>query len=186
MACVAAPTSGRRDKLPGSAIGIWRRATAAAATTSSTGSTGADNLNGGAGSDTLYGGAGSDRLNGGSGTDTLDGGSGSDILNGDSGNDILIYSLCENAGAGDVYTGGSGIDTVQLMLTSTEWAKEVVQSELARYMAHLATVQHNAQGEVSNGSSRDFTFNFGDVYDSDRPNDGDAPGLRQRRGARLR
>ena len=125
------------------------------------GGSGADNLSGGAGSDTLSGGAGSDRLNGGSGTDTLDGGSGSDTLNGDSGNDILIYRLCENTGAGDVYTGGSGIDTIQLMLTSTEWAKEVVQLELARYLAHLETVQRNAQGEVSNGSSRDFTFNFG-------------------------
>ena len=38
-----------------------------------------------------------------------------------------------------------------------------MQSELARYFAHLATVQTNTQGEVSNGSSRDFTFNFGSV-----------------------
>ncbi len=99
------------------------------------GTTGADNLNGGAGDDDLYGGAGADRLsggsgddyldggsgsdtlNGGSGNDILDGGSGSDTLNGDSGNDVLVYRLCENAGAGDVYTGGSGIDIVRLMLT---------------------------------------------------------------------
>ena len=83
------------------------------------GTSGSDTLNGGAGSDTLNGGDGSDRLNGGSGTDTLDGGSGSDTLNGDSGNDILIYKLAENAGSGDLYTGGSGIDTVRLMLTSS-------------------------------------------------------------------
>jgi hypothetical protein len=38
---------------------------------------------------------------------------------------------------------------------------DTVQAELARYFAHLATVQTNLQGEVSNGSSRDFTFNFG-------------------------
>jgi len=36
-----------------------------------------------------------------------------------------------------------------------------VQAELARYFAHLATVQTNNQSEVSNGASRDFTFNFG-------------------------
>ena len=119
------------------------------------------NLNGGAGSDTLSGGGGSDLLNGGSGNDILDGGSGSDTLNGDSGNDILIYKLAENAGAGDLYTGGSGIDTVRLMLTNAEWLNDAVQVQLARYFAHLATVQTNNQGEVSNGSSRDFTFNFG-------------------------
>jgi Ca2+-binding RTX toxin-like protein len=126
-----------------------------------TGTSGADTLNGGAGNDTLSSGAGSDRLNGGSGSDTLDGGSGSDTLNGDSGNDILVYRLAENVGSGDLYTGGSGIDTVRLMLTKTEWLQDSVQLELARYFTHLATVQRNAQDEVSNGSSRDFTFNFG-------------------------
>src|SRR5687767_13405127 len=126
-----------------------------------TGTSSADTLNGGAGSDTLDGGAGSDRLNGGSGDDTLNGGSGSDILNGDSGNDILVYRLAENAGSGDLYTGGSGVDTVRLMLTNTEWLQDSVQTELARYFTHLATVQRSGSGEVSNGTSRDFTFNFG-------------------------
>ncbi|HEY0683213.1 MAG TPA: VCBS domain-containing protein, partial [Steroidobacter sp.] len=126
-----------------------------------TGTSGADTLSGGAGDDTLSGGAGSDRLNGGSGTDILDGGSGSDTLNGDSGNDILVYRLAENAGSGDLYTGGSGIDTVRLMLTNAEWLQDSVQVQLARYFEHLATVQRNGQGEISNGSARDFTFNFG-------------------------
>ena len=85
------------------------------------GGAGNDTLNGGSGSDTLDGGTGSDTLNGGSGNDTLNGGSGSDMLNGDSGNDMLVYRLAENAGASDLYTGGSGIDTVRLMLTSAEW-----------------------------------------------------------------
>ena len=58
----------------------------------------------------INGGAGSDKISGGSGDDILNGGSGSDVLNGDSGNDTLIYALSENMGAGDVYTGGSGID----------------------------------------------------------------------------
>lgn len=117
---------------------------------------------GGAGSDRLSGGDGSDRLNGGSGSDVLDGGSGSDTLNGDSGNDILSYRLGENAGSGNVYTGGSGIDTFHLALTSGEWLNDDVQLQLARYFAHLATVQTNSRGEVSNGGSRDFTFNFGE------------------------
>jgi len=119
-------------------------------------------ISGGSGSDRLNGGDGSDRLNGGSGSDTLDGGRGSDTLNGDSGNDILSYRLAENTGSGDVYTGGSGIDTFRLTLTSTEWLSDDVQSQLARYFTHLATVQTNSRGAVSNGSSRDFTFNFGE------------------------
>lgn len=125
------------------------------------GSNGADTLNGGAGSDSLYGAAGADTLNGGSGDDVLDGGSGSDVLKGDSGDDILIYRLAENSGSTDVYTGGSGIDVVRMMLTTTEWLSDSVQYQIARYCDHLATVQRNAQGEVSNGSARDFTFTFG-------------------------
>ncbi|MDB5763414.1 MAG: Outer rane adhesin like protein, partial [Herminiimonas sp.] len=127
-----------------------------------TATSGDDNLNGGSGADTLNGGAGNDSLNGGSGSDTLDGGSGNDRLNGDSGNDTLIYRLSENTGATDLYTGGSGIDTIQLRLTGTEWLSGTVQHEIARYVQHLATVKTNANtGEVSNGSASDFTFNFG-------------------------
>src|SRR5688572_15479160 len=125
------------------------------------GTTGSDNLSGGAGSDTLDGGAGSDRLNGGSGTDTLDGGSGSDVLNGDSGNDTLVYNLSENLnGSKDVYTGGSGIDTILMQLSVTQWTDPAVRAQLQAYVAHLAAVKLNTQGEVSNGSASDFVFNF--------------------------
>src|SRR5688572_5330495 len=126
-----------------------------------TGTSGSDTLNGGAGADTLSGGAGADTLNGGSGNDILDGGSGSDTLKGDSGDDLFIYRLAENIGSSDVYTGGSGIDVVRVMLTSAEWLSDSVQYQIARYYEHLATVQRNTQGEVSNGSARDFTFTFG-------------------------
>lgn len=122
---------------------------------------GDDTLNGGSGDDVLNGGAGNDLLVGGSGSDTLDGGSGSDSLNGGSGSDTLIYRLAENAGAADRYTGGSGIDTVRLQLTSAEWLSGSVQSEIARYVQHLANVKTNANtGEVSNAAASDFTFNF--------------------------
>ena len=125
------------------------------------GGAGNDHLSGGSGNDVMLGGSGDDRLNGGSGTDTLNGGSGNDILNGDSGNDMLVYTLGENSGATDIYTGGSGIDTVRLQLTSAEWGRADVQSQIAQYIQHLNIVKANKNtGEVSNGSANDFTFVF--------------------------
>ena len=151
------------------------------------GTSGADNLNGGAGSDTLSGGAGSDRLNGGSGTDTLDGGSGSDTLNGDSGNDILIYRLCENTGAGDVYTGGSGIDIDPADADQHGMGERRPCSRSSRATSRTSRpCRRNAQGEVSNGSSRDFTFNFGVVTTLTVQMMEQLAGLRQRRAGRLR
>ena len=123
---------------------------------------GNDVLTGGSGADTIYGGGGSDVINSGAGNDILDGGSGSDRLNGGSGNDRLVYKLFENANAADLYMGGSGIDTLQLELTSAEWANATVQQEIREYLQHLATVKVNAStGEVSNGTASDFTFDFG-------------------------
>ena len=125
------------------------------------GGAGNDTISGGAGSDILLGGAGNDKLSGGSGDDTLNGGSGSDSLNGDSGADTLIYNLAENInGSKDIYTGGSGIDTVLLQLTQTQWIDPAVRAELQRYVQFLAAVKMNTQGEVSNGSASDFVFNF--------------------------
>ncbi|MDP3796761.1 MAG: cadherin-like domain-containing protein, partial [Polaromonas sp.] len=125
------------------------------------GGEGNDRLNGGSGDDTLYGGEGNDNLVGGSGNDTLYGGEGNDTLNGDSGNDTLVYTLGENYGAIDVYIGGSGLDTVKIVLTSAEWTNTVVRQEILEYLQHLATVKTSATGEVSNGTASDFTFDFG-------------------------
>ncbi|WP_028101381.1 VCBS domain-containing protein, partial [Pseudoduganella violaceinigra] len=127
------------------------------------GTSGSDTINSGNGDDTVNGGAGSDSINGGAGNDILDGGSGSDQLNGGSGDDTLIYNVLENAAAGtkDVYTGGAGIDTVVLQLSSAQWLDKSVRAELQRYVELLATVKTNPQGEVSNGSASDFMFTFG-------------------------
>jgi hypothetical protein len=124
------------------------------------GGDGSDKLSGGSGEDSLSGGTGNDSLVGGSGNDTLDGGSGSDNLNGDAGNDVLIYSLTENLGGADLYTGGSGIDTVQVVFDShSQWTtyRTVIQG----YLNHLATVSTSASGEVSNGKASDYTLDFG-------------------------
>ena len=120
------------------------------------------NSKGLSGNNVITGGSGNDKINGGANSDTLDGGAGNDTVNGDSGDDILIYGLAENGSATDVYTGGSGIDTVRIDLTQAEWMNAAVEYQLARYYQHLLTVKTNPKtGEVSNGSARDFTFDFG-------------------------
>ncbi|MDP9964697.1 VCBS repeat-containing protein [Variovorax paradoxus] len=128
-----------------------------------TGTAGNDTINSGNGDDCVSGGAGSDSLNGGAGDDTLDGGSGSDQLNGGSGNDTLIYNVSENIAAGtkDVYTGGAGVDTLQLQFTQAQWLEAATQTQIAAYLAHLAAVTNARTGEVSNGSASDFVFSFG-------------------------
>lgn len=128
-----------------------------------TGTAGSDTINSGNGDDSVSGGAGNDSLNGGAGNDTLDGGSGSDQLNGGSGNDTLIYNVSENIAAGtkDVYTGGSGADTLQLQFTRAQWLDSATQTQIAAYLAHLAAVTNVRTGEVSNGSASDFVFSFG-------------------------
>lgn len=96
------------------------------------------------------------------GSDTLDGTSGSDKINGGAGDDTLIYNLSANlSGSTDIYTGGSGIDTVLLELSIAEWTSTVVQSEIKRYTDWLLGVKTNINGEVSNGSASEFTFDFG-------------------------
>ncbi len=124
------------------------------------GGAGNDIISGGSGNDTLLGGSGNDRLSGGAGSDTLDGGSGNDNVDGGSGNDVLIYRLTENAGSRDVYTGGSGVDTLQLMFTSAQWLDPSVQTQLAQYLQQLATYTNAKTGEMSNSCASDFTFNF--------------------------
>jgi len=128
-----------------------------------TGTAGSDTINSGNGDDTVSGGAGNDSLNGGAGDDTLDGGSCSDQLNGGSGNDTLIYNVSENlvAGTRDVYTGGAGVDTLQLQFTRAQWLESATQTQIAAYLAHLAAVTNVKTGEVSNGSASDFVFTFG-------------------------
>lgn len=123
-----------------------------------TGTAGNDHLNGGAGADDLNGMGGSDRINGGSGNDILDGGAGADIVSGDAGDDLLVYGLGENAGSMDTYDGGSGRDTLQLVMTRAEWQSPAVQADIARYLAFLAEVTHPVNGQANN---RNFTFASG-------------------------
>jgi Ca2+-binding RTX toxin-like protein len=84
---------------------------------------GIDRLDGGIGSDVLFGGDNRDALTGGAGNDTLSGGDGDDLLFGGEGRDIVsggggddhlqILSQSEIV-AGESYSGGEGIDILDL------------------------------------------------------------------------
>lgn len=123
-----------------------------------TGTSGSEHLNGGSGADTIYGMGGHDRINAGSGDDIIDGGSGNDIVSGDAGDDLAIYVLGDNVGSTDVYDGGSGIDTIRLVMTRAEWQTPMVQADLARYLTFLAQQTNPQNGQASNAN---FTFSFG-------------------------
>ncbi len=123
-----------------------------------TGTSGNDHLNGGSGNDTINGMGGNDRINAGSGNDIMDGGSGNDIVSGDAGDDLGIYVLSENIGSTDVYDGGSGVDTLQLVLTRAQWQSAAVQADIARFLTFLAQVTNPVNGQATNAN---FTFSFG-------------------------
>jgi VCBS repeat-containing protein len=121
---------------------------------------GNDVVSGGAGADSIDGGTGADRLTGGSGDDSLDGGVGSDTVSGDAGDDTLIYNTTNLGADGstsgkDVYDGGSGYDTLRLILNSTTWT--AAQSQLARFNTFL-NANTLPNGEANNTS---FIFTFG-------------------------
>jgi len=86
-------------------------------------------VNGGNGADTIFGGdhAEGDILNGGFGNDQLQGGEGADVLNGggnvdqvsgDGGDDRLVVTAASHLAAGDVFSGGDGTDTLDILTTS--------------------------------------------------------------------
>ncbi|MFO1079062.1 MAG: VCBS domain-containing protein [Reyranellaceae bacterium] len=71
--------------------------------------------------------------------DVLFGGAGNDIVDGGGGNDILVWRGSINAGTNDSYNGGTGADTLQLVLTPAEVADPAVQTEIAAYQTFLAS-----------------------------------------------
>jgi VCBS repeat-containing protein len=146
------------------------------------GGRGNDILIGGSGSDQIFGGAGNDLLLGNNGNDLLDGGVGSDIVDGGSGDDIAIYRMSENRGARDVYSGGSGKDTLRLAFTAAEWNDPRVRLEVIAYAAFQAA-HTNRRGEADNDVFRFQSFDLRasafeklEVYvDGRRVEIGDAP-----------
>jgi hypothetical protein len=126
------------------------------------------------GNDELFGNEGNDWLYGGRGGDTLDGGAGNDRVFGGKGDDMAIYSVAENAdnsacGKGDFYDGGSGKDTLHLILTADEMADPAVKADLAAFEAFLAHHPSgcDGHGEVFKFASMDLTVRNFEVLETE-------------------
>ncbi|CAN5325808.1 calcium-binding protein [soil metagenome] len=80
------------------------------------GGNGADIITGGdhGFGDHLLGGGGNDTITGGAGVDTITGGGGADTVNGGIGNDRFVITKQNEIAAGESYSGGVGIDTLDL------------------------------------------------------------------------
>jgi VCBS repeat-containing protein len=84
------------------------------------GRNGNDTIYGGDGGDILEGRAGNDDLQGGDGNDSLDGGDGNDVLHNQGGRDTFVGGAGDDriivgqneAEAGEVFSGGEGVDTL--------------------------------------------------------------------------
>ncbi|MFC3230920.1 hypothetical protein ACFOGJ_26985, partial [Marinibaculum pumilum] len=114
------------------------------------GDAGGDSIDGGAGADTLAGGADGDSLAGGDGDDLLDGGSGVDSVHGGAGDDTAVFTGGETSGAGDVYDGGTGSDTLRINLTSDAYAGEAMRLELWALKQFIAA---NSDAGTDEGAS---------------------------------
>ncbi|CAG1019957.1 Bifunctional hemolysin/adenylate cyclase [Burkholderiaceae bacterium] len=96
------------------------------------GGAGDDSADGGAGNDVMLGGAGNDELSGGEGDDSIDGGDGADRVFAGAGNDVLLFDAAQAIGPGarDLYDGGTGVDTLRLVLTEAQLADSALQNEI--------------------------------------------------------
>lgn len=112
------------------------------------GNAGSDAINGGDGSDTIFGGDGNDSLFGGEGSDTIYGDGGNDTINGgiwkdyiyaDDGDDIIVVDDTSDYifSSGDDIDGGSGLDILRLVSTSTSGSTLSVKLGKISYVEHL-------------------------------------------------
>lgn len=102
---------------------------------------------GGSKADTLIGKSGTQIILSGDGNDTVDGGAGSDLVIAGRGNDTAIYKVGENVRALDYYDGGSGTDTLKLVLTGAEWQRADIKRDVASFLAFLES-SAAAKGEI--------------------------------------
>lgn len=117
-----------------------------------------EHLNGGAREDFIDGRGGDDFINSGAKNDTVNGGAGNDRVELNSGDDLGVYVAAENKNGNgryrDVYDGGSGIDTLKLVLTMAEYANPVLQQEIADYLAFIKA------NTLPNGQAKNVEYTF--------------------------
>ncbi len=105
--------------------------------------------------DLLDGGAGDDLIRAGAGMDTVIGGAGNDRVYAGSGDDRAIYRLSDNLGATDLYHGGSGTDTLHLVLGLDQALDPAVQNDLAAYASFLGSQPAGGSDDDEDGDDED-------------------------------
>ena len=123
---------------------------------------GDDVIYGNSQNDDLFGGAGGDFVHGGQGSDTLDGGPGNDVVTGGQGDDLLVWRSQQNVGAHDRYDGGSGNDTLALVLTPAQLGSSAVQADLQAFQTFLSF--GNAPGSTFTFSSLGLTVSAFEAF----------------------
>ena len=110
----------------------------------------------GAGRNQVITGAGDDTITTGAGDDVINAGGGTDIVDAGAGNDVLIYVAAENRSdsTNDLYNGGTGFDTLRLVLTRAEWMRADIQADIANYLAFVAA------NTGTNGADSSASFKF--------------------------
>ena len=83
-------------------------------------------------------GSGDDTITTGAGDAVVDSGTGNDSVTTADGNDLVSYHVTGNAGTQSVFNGGTGIDTLNLVMTRAEWMSDAVQTDMASYLVFLA------------------------------------------------
>jgi VCBS repeat-containing protein len=110
--------------------------------------------------DDIDGGTGNDIVSGGIGDDTVKGGAGDDLVLAGWGDDTAIYVVGDNHGAKDVYSGGRGIDTLTLQMTSADWANPDIREEVQSFIAFIA---NNTSARSGQAGYRSFTVSTLDL-----------------------
>lgn len=125
-----------------------------------------DILDGGSGRDMILGGSGDDKIHGGTGSDFIISGGGHDIVKAGAdsdmvftgrGDDLIIHDVSSNLDCHtcDFYHGGSGIDTLMLLVTADQKAALI-----------SAGVEQLFSTHVANNSARLFNFeDLGPIMD---------------------
>lgn len=91
-------------------------------------------------------GLGDDTITTGAGDAVVDSGLGNDTVTTGAGNDLVFYHVTGNQNNHSVFNGGTGIDTLNLVMTRAEWMSDAVQTDVASYLDFLAA-NKGANGE---------------------------------------
>lgn len=109
----------------------------------------------GAGDSNVTTGDGDSTITVGAGTNVVDTGIGNNTVTAGAGNDTLIYHAAGNQNTLSTFDGGTGVDTLRLVLTRAEWMSDAVQTDVANYLKFLS--EHAPAGSEADAVAFKFS-----------------------------